>query len=383
MKVGIITFQFAWNCGAVLQCVALQNAIEKMGHDVVIIDYRPTYKTYKYQKYQDPFKNALDVMKGNNGANGVLRAVKSFVRTVLDWKPNSGRSRQREGFQTFCNQHFHLTREYCSLEDIRNDAPKCDVYLTGSDQVWNPELTNKRLDGAYFLAFGDISSRRISYAVSACQLDVQKSQQELRDFLAQFDTVSLREVEKQADLQTVFSKPIEIVPDPTLLLKATDYTDFELNVSLPEKYILIYALENPETDGMLFKMVERAKKKYGLPIIVITGPHHWPYKVNFTNSVLPGEFLSYIKNAEYVITNSFHATTFSLIYRKQFVTMVTKGRASRVTELLNNIGLETRIVLSEDGIDDVLANDVDYEIANDRMEELKMKGINYLSKQLG
>ncbi|MGN0470458.1 MAG: polysaccharide pyruvyl transferase family protein [Acutalibacteraceae bacterium] len=386
MKIGIITFQLAWNCGAVLQCAALQRMLESSGYEVCVINYCPKYKDYRYKKYQNPFLVALGAYKSNKQLSLIkrsIKAIKSAGRAILNYNPKSGRIKQKKDFAQFCENFLNLTREYKSLEELKADPPKCDVYISGSDQLWNPNLTNEKLDGAYFLDFGDDTIIKASYAVSACELDVQKNKESLEDLLENLDYISLREDEKKSELETLVSKNISICIDPTLLLDAEQYADMESDkVNIEEPYLLVYALDNPGSDEPLFKTVKNLSEQRNLKIKVISGPHKWPYAIDGyqpRDGISPQEFLSYIKNADVVVTNSFHATAFSIIYRKEFYVLTTQGRGARLVELLNKIGLEKQL-LCGDNAENVKCCGIDYSNALKKLEEYCTYSKKYLNQ---
>ena len=384
MKIGIITFQLAWNCGAVLQCAALKKKLESWGNEVSVIDYQPDYKRYRYVKYQNPFevayKNFSQNKKQKMGTR-LKKALKSSVRAILNYSSKSGRLKQKKDFAEFNTSFLNLTREYNNLEELQKNPPACDVYISGSDQLWNPNLTNGAPDGAYFLNFGDVQIVKASYAVSVCELDVKKWHNELKTLLCNFDYISLRETEMKSDLEALCQKEIAVCMDPTLLLDADAYLEMEKTIECPHKYLLVYALDNPGSNDLLFKSVKKLSEKRNLEILVISGPHKWPYavqKYSPQDGISPGEFLTYIKNADIVVTNSFHATAFSIIYEKDFYTITTPGRGSRVTELLTNLQLQDRLLTNSDNMLDDIDERLDYSIVKKKLLEYRVSSEAYL-----
>ncbi|MDD6489419.1 MAG: polysaccharide pyruvyl transferase family protein [Clostridia bacterium] len=385
MKIGIITFQMAWNCGAVLQCVALKKKLESMGHYVTVINYQPSYKDYRYCKYQNPITVAYKTLQSNSGLNKkkkLVKAAKSAVRAVLNWDSRSGRLKQKHDFEEFCKKYLNLSQEYKSIEELRSNPPECDIYISGSDQLWNPNLTNDELDPAYFLDFGNEDIVRATYAISACELDVAENREQLEKLMDRLDFISLREVEKKEELELVSKKKIDICIDPTLLLDADCYEEIELSEwNETEPYLLVYALDNPGSNDTLFKTVKELSERKKLKIKVISGPHKWPYKIEEycpRDGISPQEFLSYIKHSQIVVTNSFHASTFSLIYQKDFYVVTTPGRSSRVVELLDKLGLNDRILSSEKPPVDFDYEDIQYENIKNRILTYRKPAEEYL-----
>lgn len=380
MKIGIITFQLAWNCGAVLQCYALQEYLKSLGHEVAVINYRPLYKKYRYTKYGNPFVNASKEFR----TNGVKRAAKKFVRTILDYRQGSEHLRQWNGFTSFCWQYLNLTREYLSVDELRADPPICDLYISGSDQLWNPKLTNGQLDKAYFLDFGDHNTRRISYAISACELNLDRYGIELQNLCSGLDALSLREPDGKNLLEQLLGKAINICPDPTFLVEPAVFRNVIADRKKPEKeYIVVYALEDNaggETD--LIEPVWKLKEYYHKEVLVISGPHRWPFEVKQIRGICPEEFLDYIANAFCVINNSFHATVFSILFQKQFVTMGFKNRNTRMLTLLNQLDLQNRICDKNQDVVAVMEQIIEYERLENKIKKMQSAGTKYLGEQI-
>lgn len=389
MKIGIITFQESWNCGALLQCFALCKYLNNQGHSVKVIDYRPLYNQEKYSVMPNPFLRAFIEAKKENGKKAAKKYFTVWIKTIAGYRKFFTRSRTNAAFNRFRSNYLVMTNIFCTLDELRANPPSCDMYIAGSDQIWNPYLTGNQVDKAYYCDFGDSKTRRVGYAISACQLRVKENREALEDLLGNFDFLSLREVEKRKDLEEIYKKNIEICIDPTLLLDPQNYDEIKSDKVIEKlPYILVYAFDFKEMRNLLFSVVERVSKATELPVKVILGPHKWPYNVNKTKycgSVTPEEFLSYIRNAKYVVTNSFHATVFSLIYHKEFCSLTVPGRGARITELLSNLGMSGRIIKNQEDIEKVLADidvKIDYDQVDTKLSALRKHSIDYLEKAL-
>lgn len=380
MKIGIITFQLAWNCGAVLQCYALQEYLNSLGHEAIVINYRPQYKEYRYQKYGNPFVNAAKELQ----TGGPKRAAKKFVRTILNYREGSEYLRQWNGFKYFCEKYLSLTKEYDSVEALRSDPPDCDLYISGSDQLWNPKLTNGKLDEAYFLNFGNENVRRITYAISACELNIDQYGCQLKELCRRLDVLSLREAEGKDKLEILTEKEINICPDPTFLVNTDVFKRIIADKQKPDKdYIVVYVLEDSSGDSSrLFLQVGKLKEHYQKEVLVITGPRNWPYPVTQIRGICPEEFLYYINNAFCVVSNSFHATVFSVLFQKQFVTMGFRNRSTRMLELLNNVGLQNRYYDDTKDIIAIMEEKIEYSKIEKKIEVLRNQGTRYLETAL-
>lgn len=381
MKVGIITFQLAWNCGAVLQCFALQEYLKGLGHEVQIINYKPDYKLYKYKKYCNPFLMAQkEVTSEQSFMENSKRFSKRFARTLLNYKSGSEHIRQWKGFGEFCEKYLNLTEEYHNIEELKANPPICDVYISGSDQLWNPKLTNNDLDRAYFLDFGSNQIKKLTYAISACELDYEKYASQMQGLIDNIDYLSLREKEGKTELEQLSKREVSICPDPTFLPNRHVYEKIQVsNVQNVHDYILVYALEDSNKNGnSFFDKVLYASKTLGKGILVICGPRNWPYPVTQIRGVTPEEFLYYIKNASYIISNSFHATVFSILYHKRFSTLGFKNRNTRMAELLKTLGLSSHMVETAEEIVESLREEINYIEVESRIAEMQTRGTRYL-----
>jgi len=389
MKVGIINFHFAHNFGAVLECMALQTYIESLGHEVVVIDYRPEYMVQSYAVYPSLIEHAKRANRDFADKSFVYRCYRMFRRSVqalIRYKDVGKRKGRSQAFETFIQKNMHLTNRYKTIEELQNNPPECEVYISGSDQIWNPYVTNSGLDYAYFLDFGSEKIRRIAYAVSPCQLEVEKYSCDLKKLLHEYDAISLREQQFQTELSTLSNQEVEVCIDPTLLLMADDYNKMEICPDgCPEKYILVYGFDDKEEPELLGKCAEVCANEMQLPIIDISYfKIKNPCDCKYINVVSPGEFLMYIKNATYIVTNSFHGTAFSLIYHKNFLCVERKATASRMKELMLKVGLEKHLVANFDKkrIEDNMKTKIDYAGVDACISELKEPSIDFLNKAL-
>ena len=387
MKIGLINFHYAYNYGAVLQCTALKRKLEDMGNEVCVIDYRPAYQQQYYVSHPNPFSSALWAyrkFKRQSMRCTLYHMVGRFVRVALSYGEANKRRKLRERFEPFTEKHLNLTRRYKAYNELKENAPLCDAYVCGSDQLWNPSVT-WGLDPAYFLNFGPENIKRIAYAISPCSpLDVGEYSEELRKYTKVLNNISLRESEKQNELESLLGRSIDVCQDPTLFLRENEYTDYES--AIPEdtgSYILVYAFSDDKYNDSLYRTARIVSERLGLEVIDISlDTFVWPFEVKRKYGVSPGEFLSYIKNAAFIVTNSFHGTVFSIVYHKTFLTIPKNGTSSRMSELLSSLGMSDRLVLI-DNIENALFNDnIDYEDVDVKLEKLCGHGQTYLESSL-
>ena len=313
--VRIVTFNRAHNYGASLQAYALQENIKGMKKNVKIIDYRN-------HNIEDMYK-PLNV----RGA-GILSKVKRIIIYCIYQKKLNSRYKN---FENFFSKYFELTNSYYSKMEIENDKDNnCCTYITGSDQVWNRNIT-KELSDIYTLNFKINGGKRISYAASIGDVSlVEKYKEEYISKIGKIQEISVREYDAKVALNKYLKNDIEVVLDPTLLLTTEEWNKKISNnpVNVSEKYILAYMVEDDEE---YIKVVNDLSEQ--------------------TENVLfsaysdgPMEFIKYIKDAQYVVATSFHATVFSILFHKRFFIVPHKRTGSRVTGLLKILGINGRTI---------------------------------------
>lgn len=341
MKICLITFHFVSNDGGVLQCYALQRFLEKQGHQVKVIDYRPSYHTIRYAAFKNPFVYTRWYWRRFRNTGFIIRSIRaarSFVRCIY---LNTRREEKATAqvFDNFIRKNLHLTEQYTTLKQLREKPPRSDAYVVGSDQLWNPDLLDFKFDPAYFLDFGDTSIPHVSYAVSTGKKLSEKELGQLGMLCRGLSAVSVREYNES--LINAVGRDVHVCIDPTLLLEADDYSEIESRAQETEPYIFVYGFEDSEA---LHDAVNMVQKQQGVRII-----NGCPHRIRLDGDVTnlracgPSEFLTLIKNAQYVVTNSFHGTAFSIVYKKEFVTLAHSTRGNRVTELLGKLGLLSRL----------------------------------------
>lgn len=372
MKVGIITFHFVSNQGAVLQCLATQKFLEDRGNEAWVIDYRPDYHTVRYVDPKNPFLYARwysKKFKRKNFASRTLLAVHTFARCIY-YNINHADAEVVKSFEAFTKKNLHLTREYRTIKELRADAPALDAYITGSDQLWNPDILDQRLDPAYFLAFGK-EIPKVAYAVSLGKNLEGEEIQDLKKFSKNLTAISLREYNK--DAVEALGREVHICLDPTLLLDAKDYASYESDAKEQEPYIFVYGFEDISA---LHDALDNVRKVLNCKV-VNGSPHRIKLSGNTKNvhAYAPDQFLSFIRDAECVVTNSFHGTAFSVIYRKRFITVPHSTRGQRMTDLLEKLGLN-QCLWNHPMFD--FEKKVDWDAAYSKLEYFRQFSVNYL-----
>lgn len=325
-KIGIVTFHRANNYGAMLQAFALSNKIILDGNrDTEFIDYY-NKRIYSGYKVIHPL-----------GKNPV-KCMKQLTKDILYFSSNKKRY---SSFEKFMNSKYRLSQFYNNDGSLKKAKIDYDVLITGSDQVWNPQIVGE-LSDIYTLNFGKDDMKRISYAASIGDTSViENNKPDFIKKLSKLDCISVREEDAQKELSKIIDKKIDVVLDPTLLLTKDEWNSELKNCSrCEEKYILAYVVA---PDEEYIKIVNDLSEKTGLPVIHF-GLKNPGYKNVLKTAYTEGplEFVNYIKNAKYVVATSFHATVFSIIFNKKFFIIPHRKTGARVTNLLDKFGIKGR-----------------------------------------
>lgn len=361
MKIGIFTFHCAANYGAVLQAYALQEVLRGLGHEVYIIDYRPDYLIKPYSPFRYKF--------GNN--DSLIIKLKGLIRTFLIAPIRWRRNRR---FLHFINAHLNLYN--LDLNDTTNNF---DAFIFGSDQIWNPLITNG-LDRVYLGNFPAAKGKKlIAYAASTGSLSNLKESDFilLRDSIWHFTSIGCRESFLQEKLEKYFNKKSYTVLDPVLLSGLSVFRHLVQEVKEEKPYLLLFQLVRNER---AYRCANSFAKKKNLEVIEIVsfGNSLRIRKLKQTLSV--GKFLGYIKNASFIITTSFHGTAFSLLFKKNFAYFsLNENQDSRISSLLGSLGLKDRMLSS---VNTVYLPQIDYIFVDHQLQHYRDKSIAFLEQVL-
>lgn len=368
MKIGIITYHSAHNYGAVLQAYALQEYLLKKGHDVQIINYKIK-----------EIENFYRLVKFKKSKHKSINVARKGIKTLKLHLFERQKLTRKKKFDDFINNNMNLTIPCKTLAELRNADFDFDLMIAGSDQIWNRKHT-KGLKPAYFLDFGKKDAKRISYAASIGE-DFIAEEDELvfQRYLKNLDMISVREHKAIDLIQHLTPKKIEEVVDPTQLLEKEDYEKIKEDPKINKDYILVHKMGNPEE---IIKVAKKVSEELNLPIVHNMDKGTFKNEIALSKYMSPGEFLGCIENAKFVITSSFHATSFSLIYGKPFITMPFVGRASRMINLLKNLDLFNHYVENVDELKDLDSYNEDYEDIHKRMRKQRKNSEDFLKRAI-
>lgn len=331
MKAGVITFHSAHNFGATLQTWALQRVLKNYKIEASVINYHPAIIDDLY----NPLK----------GKYGMERRIAKFKL-----RRQNPRSLERyNNYTSFIKKNFNLIGDFNTYEELKAADLNLDAYIVGSDQVWNSEHIGG-FDPAYFLDFVKPGPLKISYAASIGRdyiLPIYHEQ--IKNSLKSFTSISVREKSAKKPVKALTKKEVDIVLDPTLLLPREEYNAIKTIPNIKGKYIFVYMMEhNPE----VVAFANRVSTATGLPIVQRRPNKIFKNEIASCYTSAPGDFLGLIENAEYVITNSFHGTVFSIIYETPFVSLLHSNTGSRTVDLLKALNLESHLLYNPADFDD-------------------------------
>ena len=381
MRIGIVTYwSSSDNYGQQLQCFALQKYLIGLGHDAYLIKYMPTSHIPLWRQIARSVKYRLLVSSEQKEKDRNTKLI-SERNKLLNC---------RRGFKEFRDKYIKSTEiVYRNIKELRNNPPDADIYVCGSDQVWNNSLKDPDTAG-WFLDFGKPTAKRVSYAASIGR-DIDSSEiNRFTKYLKNFNAISVREQKAYALChQLGFDKSI-IAIDPTLLLNSTDYDLIELDSNgtnvAGKPYVFIYTLNIRTAEEIYWDDFQKIIAKDGLQIRSVSSSGYLPARellpgVQNEQATIP-EWLSLIKHSEYVITTSFHGVVFCLLYHKPFYAVLLNNEYSkgndRIISLLEFLHLSNLIVSNSESLKQINFENIDWIDVDAMIALLRQKSTHFI-----
>lgn len=343
-KAGILTFHNAENYGAALQTYALMKAVQNLGLACEVIDYHN-----RGVFLRNAAKNAYYLLTGQNPI------------------------KNHQAYRHFRSEYLRLSKKtYRKLSGFQNDADDYDILIFGSDQIWNPDLSHG-FDPLYFGQF-PTRAKKIAYAASVGK-DMLTSEEQgtLNRLITNFDAVAVRE----ETMLPLIDQPVSAVVDPCMLLSADQWDEIASRNVQHQGYLLIYQLFANQN---FLVTAKRLAQHYQKDILLIS-----PYlvlknrkQIHKIGQITPNEFLAYYKQADMVLSDSFHGTIFGILFEKPFFTILPNEKTSRITSLLNKLNLTDRIVRE----DHLPSDRIDFPRVHALVKEEVDHAVAYLEKHL-
>lgn len=368
-KIALITFcnhELKVNYGQVLQVYALYSYLVSCGHMVKVINYRA------------PFANESGLYFN------LIGKTFYYQERYKKKKEKEHYTNRNRKFYDFMRQMTNITRPCYTEADVMKELEDCDVFMAGSDQVWNIEAFDKiRLLGV------DKEIKRVSYASSGLFVEDMKLDDiylKMSKHWAKIDNISVREESGKKIICKYIDKPVEVVVDPVFLLEEKQW-NIE-NRTVKEPYVLCYFLGGSRPHAHIIRHISR---KLGInKIVFIDARNYENYKGigDIKRDVGPIEFVELISHAEMVCTDSFHGAMFSIIFKRQFYLMKrtrkhksTFSSVERFRMMFEQWGLKERMIKNIKEYDEIA--DINYDVVYDEINKHIDKSKNYLNKVLG
>lgn len=378
MRIGIVTILKVNNYGAELQAYATQAILKKLGYEAEVIDYL-FYKNSGHKKT----KGSKPVLPFS-----VMARLKEWLYPKVTALKSVGQGKawqkREERFEQFHSLNTSLSHTYNSIEELYAARMDYDVYLTGSDQVWNPGIYSSL--APYFLTFAPEGCKRIAYAASFGVEHVPEvAVPYYRDCLRAYNAIGVREKSAVALVEQLSGKKAEWVLDPTLLLDRDDW----LTVAKPgettpyQSYILIYELT---PCPYIRQLADYYHRLHQWPIIRICKSASREDKdIDNITDAGPAEFLYLFAHARLVITNSFHGTAFSINFQRDFYTVLPlrKKNNSRQRSILELFGLQDRLLVEGAPMPVADKLNIDYASVCEHLVSERNKSIDFLKQSIG
>ena len=340
-KASIITVHVGANFGSNLQAIATSETLKSIGCNPLLINYVPQRVSKTYY-WKTAFKNPV-------------RLVWRILRAPVFYKNHNI-------YNKFLAKYCRMSKPIYDGDDFVEKCPLADVYITGSDQVWNSHH-NQGFNSRYY--FDGIDGKKVAYASS---FGVSKLPEQ--------------EYKEAKKLLKMGYQAVQLL-DPTFMLDADGWEKYSSKRIISEPYILVYIPYNIADKDLIYKSVRRIAKKNYLKVVTFSWgwmkDKYADITIRFAN---PGDFLSLMLYAEFVITNSFHGTAFSINLNKQFWVYMPTGFSTRISSILDLCGLRGRL-LDQLITDEQIDKSIDYEPVNEILKSERRKSIDFLTKAIG
>jgi len=366
MKIGLLTIHNANNYGAILQAYASKYILSYYG-EVKTINYNNKYIA-RHGK----------ILRFEFSIHGFKMLIHDLIRLPF-------RISVINKINNFINNHLNLTNQYSSKDFMGNETENFDLYVCGSDQIWNPSITNRYrvLDEIYLLGFVKKGIKKISYASSMGHHNFDKNEKKLiKKYLSDFKSISLREKSGKDIISEILpNKTIYHVLDPTLLLTQNQWIElFDIKPKVKkDNYILVYSVLRKK---LIKDAVNYYRKKLKMKVYSIDQMLFSSIKIDkHIRDAGPKEFIEYFYHSTFVITDSYHGTCFALNFGIPFISVIKGEKSSRICDLLSLVDKKDRHISSKEQFSKLL---LEYDTTRlfDLLNNFRDKSIEYLNKNI-
>lgn len=387
-KVGIITMHKVPNFGSALQAYALQRKVDELGYDAELIDYHypNEYHCAKQGLTYFPQRSTFRLFLLNVVARLMLALRLNKFKSKAEARIE--RYELQKNYRRFYGRFFKLSRFYGSIDSVRNNSPDYDVYMTGSDQVWNPRFVAN--DPVFFLDFAGAGKPRLSYAASMSSRRIDKEfEDSYKAYLEKYTAISVREKSTAEIVSRMTGRDANVVCDPSLLLNKEEWLGICPKESLLKENFLLLYIQSYSYDPYpnIVTFTKNLAGHLGLKVVVLMGLREG-YSIDGAVSFEtagPFEFLQLFRDARFVVTTSFHGTAFALNFQKDFYSVVKKidGNDCRIADFLRQCSAEHHL-LEIDSLESIKnlpqASTADSEMR--KLQEFRGQSMDFLGKAL-
>lgn len=362
-KVGVITRHAVANYGSLLQSHATEQVIRNLGYEAEIINYIPRYEQ-SYRLALNGYKISKESRSIRNRAEYIIGQSANFMNSYYFFK----RLRKK---------YLHESLLYSNKNELNLCVKNYDIFCTGSDQVWN-EISAGQIDENYFLGFVNGRKPCFSYAASFGKSTVDDHNVSVvKSLLKKYDSISVREKSGINILEEFNLKGTEVI-DPTLLLDRHYWKKLTKTV-INDEYILVYQLKGHKGFDEFVKKVAETKKIKVFRVTTVLQQIPMFGKTEYLPNI--DRLLALFLNAKCIITDSFHATAFSINLNRNFVTFLPGINNNRVHDFLELVGLEERLLTDYTDLT-FYEKDVDFTKANKVLDKKRIESMEYLERTL-
>lgn len=363
MNIGLYTLHATNNVGAMLQTFALTKVLQRNGHVVEVVNV---------------YTKDTELRNHHKSKGSIVHNIARMIFRLL----HSDISKMEQEFDDF-HSKLPLSKRFYSYEEYIKAPNSYDLHLVGSDQVWNLQ---KGYEYARFFLLDYInnSSKKKSYASSFGTTELVKDVEKVKDALASFDTISVREDTAVRFVQNALNRESEQTVDPTLLFTAEEWDQYiEREPIVQGRYVLYYGVNR---DNNVWSILCEAKRRLNAKIVGIPGILPPQYKFDeYIYSCGPLQFVNIVKHAEFVITSSFHGLAFAVNYNKPFVLVKYGERMERMDSLVRLLGAESRIAETKNDllriIDKKLDGNIQISLQSARLKSLRWINDNIVNQK--
>lgn len=364
MRIGILTVPFNNNYGGFLQAYALKKVLASMGHEVIFINRR------------------------RNRPHGLKASLKRLLITCHLLRDKNAEKIAEISIYTnqFKSKYLEpITEEYYTTKELKRCLKLgIDCFVVGSDQVWRYQYAKDSIDDFFFSFLKGSGIPRFSYAASMGTSDIEYPYDKLQicsRLLKEFRGVSVRE---NSTLQLLLEKfkyhSAAVVLDPTMLLNVKDYQELMGDEKAPSElpYVFTYILDESVAKNKIIDNIAKKRNLKRINMKAQTGD------LRLMNIIEPVEtWLSAIFYSDFVVTDSFHGTIFSIIFKKPFIVIKNKQRGvARITDLLSRFCLDNRLMEETENVEILNNKDIDWDLVKQRIQKEQTLSVSFLENTL-